>query len=93
MIVLIHTVASTALAQETVLYNFVGTTGNFPDAGVILDHNGNLYGTTYYSRVRDLLRIRQVGDPSLGHYRQIVSIDAQAISVLICDYTGKEVSE
>jgi uncharacterized repeat protein (TIGR03803 family) len=46
MIVLIHTVASTALAQETVLYNFVGTTGNFPDAGVILDHNGNPYGTT-----------------------------------------------
>lgn len=35
-----------SLAQESVLYNFADTTGNGPEAGVILDKNGNLYGTT-----------------------------------------------
>ncbi len=36
-----------ALAQETVLYSFANTTdGNFPYSGVILDKQGNLYGTT-----------------------------------------------
>ena len=38
--------APTVIAQETVLYSFVGTTGNVPQSGVILDKNGNLYGTT-----------------------------------------------
>ena len=34
--------------QETVLYNFSGgTDGCQPDAGVILDSTGNLYGTAY----------------------------------------------
>jgi uncharacterized repeat protein (TIGR03803 family) len=34
--------------QETVLYSFTGgTDGGFPDAGVIRDSAGNLYGTTY----------------------------------------------
>ena len=46
-IVLTQIIASTALAQETVLYSFKNTTdGNFPYSGVILDNQGNLYGTT-----------------------------------------------
>ncbi len=35
--------------NETVLYNFTGgADGHYPNAGVILDTAGNLYGTTYY---------------------------------------------
>jgi len=35
--------------QETVLYSFTdGADGGFPQAGVIRDSTGNLYGTTYY---------------------------------------------
>lgn len=34
---------------ETVLYNFQGgNDGNDPEAGVVRDKSGNLYGTTYY---------------------------------------------
>jgi uncharacterized repeat protein (TIGR03803 family) len=35
---------------ETVLYNFAGgiSDGSYPASGVILDSNGNLYGTTVY---------------------------------------------
>jgi hypothetical protein len=38
--------AGAASAQETVIYSFANTTGNVPEAGLILDKNGNLYGTT-----------------------------------------------
>jgi uncharacterized repeat protein (TIGR03803 family) len=34
---------------ETVLYNFTGgADGGLPQAGLIQDSSGNLYGTTYY---------------------------------------------
>jgi len=33
---------------ETVLHAFNGNDGSFPYAGLILDANGNLYGTTWY---------------------------------------------
>jgi hypothetical protein len=32
---------------ETVLYSFDYTDGGYPEAGVIRDSAGNLYGTTY----------------------------------------------
>ena len=42
----------TANGSETVLYNFCSQPGcrdgSSPKAGLILDTNGNLYGTTYY---------------------------------------------
>jgi uncharacterized repeat protein (TIGR03803 family) len=47
--VLLLIVASPALAQtESVLYSFgsQASDGNYPDAGLIFDGNGNLYGTT-----------------------------------------------
>jgi uncharacterized repeat protein (TIGR03803 family) len=34
--------------KETVLHNFTGADGCFPNAGVIQDASGNLYGTTLY---------------------------------------------
>jgi uncharacterized repeat protein (TIGR03803 family) len=35
--------------QETVLYNFTGgADGQYPFAGVIIDSQGNLYGTTIF---------------------------------------------
>jgi uncharacterized repeat protein (TIGR03803 family) len=34
--------------KKTVLYSFTGSTdGSYPMAGVVLDANGDLYGTTY----------------------------------------------
>jgi len=34
--------------EETVLYSFTGLSdGGIPDAGVTIDSDGNLYGTTY----------------------------------------------
>ena len=37
-----------AAGQETVLYSFTGgADGGYPDAGVIRDSAGNLYGTTF----------------------------------------------
>ena len=38
-----------ASAREALLYSFKGgSDGSFPEAGVIRDASGNLYGTTYY---------------------------------------------
>ena len=38
----------TPTSQETVLYSFKnGSDGAFPEAGLIMDKKGNLYGTTY----------------------------------------------
>lgn len=39
----------TSTGQESVLYNFTGTPdGAYPQAPVVRDSEGNLYGTTYY---------------------------------------------
>lgn len=38
---------------ETVLYRFNGQDGNLPQAGLIWDATGNLYGTTYYGGTYD----------------------------------------
>lgn len=40
--------------SETALHNFEYTDGMYPEAGVILDLAGNLYGTTYYAGVHDV---------------------------------------
>jgi uncharacterized repeat protein (TIGR03803 family) len=37
---------------KTILYAFKGNRdGEFPEAGLVMDDNGNLYGTTYYGRL------------------------------------------
>ena len=39
--------------KETILHAFVSATdGSEPNAGVILDSSGNIYGTTYYGGSR-----------------------------------------
>jgi uncharacterized repeat protein (TIGR03803 family) len=45
-VVLLAAASLTAAAQETVLHDFKGTDGTTPYGGLILDTNGNLYGTT-----------------------------------------------
>jgi uncharacterized repeat protein (TIGR03803 family) len=37
----------TPSGTESILYNFVGATGQYPYNGVVFDSAGNLYGTTY----------------------------------------------
>ncbi|MGA7219589.1 MAG: choice-of-anchor tandem repeat GloVer-containing protein [Candidatus Sulfotelmatobacter sp.] len=39
--------------SETILYNFSSSGGNTPEAGVTLDSEGNLYGTTYDGNVAE----------------------------------------
>jgi uncharacterized repeat protein (TIGR03803 family) len=39
--------------QETVLYNFTGPNGKMPQAGVILDPAGNIYGTAAFGGASD----------------------------------------
>jgi uncharacterized repeat protein (TIGR03803 family) len=41
-------------ATETVIYRFSGSNGALPQAGVIFDGAGNLYGTTTYGGANDL---------------------------------------
>src|SRR5207248_6795897 len=43
-------------AKETVLYNFANTTldGTFPEASVLLDNAGDLYGTTWIGGYADV---------------------------------------
>jgi uncharacterized repeat protein (TIGR03803 family) len=39
----------TKTGKETVLYSFAGSPdGKGPEAGLVMDAKGNLYGTTYY---------------------------------------------
>lgn len=44
----------TATGTETVLYSFAGSTdGREPQANLVMDSAGNLYGTTYYGGISD----------------------------------------
>lgn len=40
-----------AIGRLTVLHRFSGQDGNFPEAGLISDAAGNLYGTTFYGGI------------------------------------------
>jgi uncharacterized repeat protein (TIGR03803 family) len=48
---------------ETVLYSFQSTTGEQPQAGLVFDSEGNLYGTTYYGGVGDYGIVFELSPP------------------------------
>jgi uncharacterized repeat protein (TIGR03803 family) len=57
--------------KETVLYGFTGSTdGGSPQAGVIRDSHGNLYGTTYYGGNQGagtVFKVNKVGQETVLH--------------------------
>jgi uncharacterized repeat protein (TIGR01451 family) len=64
-----------AIGQETVLYSFIGgLDGHQPNAGVIQDSAGNLYGTTYY------------GDPADAGV--VYKVDATGKETVLYSFTG-----
>jgi len=65
----------TPAGQETVLYSFTGgDDGSSPEAGVILDSAGNLYGTTYYG-----------GSANAG---VVYKVDTTGVQAVIYSFTG-----
>lgn len=63
---------------ETVLYAFKGgTDGQEPMAGVVMDAQGNLYGTTYYG-----------GNPSCGSCGIVYKVTPQGSETVLHSFTG-----
>lgn len=64
--------------NETVLYNFCALTscddGANPEAGLIRDSQGNLYGTTLNGGIAD-----QYGDPGLGTIFKLTSANVESV--------------
>jgi uncharacterized repeat protein (TIGR03803 family) len=56
--------------HETVLHAFNGTDGGFPQTGVVLDEEGNLYGTTGYNGPNPngvIYKLDQAGNETVLH--------------------------
>jgi uncharacterized repeat protein (TIGR03803 family) len=67
----------TPAGQETVLYTFTGgTDGSTPDAGLVFDSEGNLYGTTYQGGASGYGVVFKL-DPS-GKYSVLYNFTGQA---------------
>jgi uncharacterized repeat protein (TIGR03803 family) len=73
--------------KETILYSFNGADGAYPDAPVILDKAGNLFGTTYSGGTSDgtVFELRHSGNKYVEHV--ILSIDAFPYG-LAMDFAG-----
>jgi uncharacterized repeat protein (TIGR03803 family) len=49
---------------ETILYNFAGTDGAFPSSELIMDREGNLYGTTLLGGANDVGTVYRLTPPT-----------------------------
>jgi uncharacterized repeat protein (TIGR03803 family) len=83
----------TQSGQETVLYNFAGgTDGSTPEAGLLLDSTGNLYGTTFAggtNNVGTVFKVNQSGQETVLYNFAGGTVDgANPQSNLIMDRGG-----
>ena len=80
---------------ETPIYSFTGPDGSYPEAGVVLDSNGNLFGTTYqgglygYGTVFELAYKNGIGwtETVLYNFQNLVD-GQQPIAGLVWDSSG-----
>lgn len=80
VIVLALGVASASVAQAqtfTRLYNFTGSTGAYPKAGVIEDESGNLYGTTN-------------SGGSSSYYGSVFQVSSSGAETVLYNFTGSK---
>jgi uncharacterized repeat protein (TIGR03803 family) len=78
--------------KETILYNFTtGGDGYFPYGTVVMDANGNLYGTTYYGGKHDLgtvFKLDPAGHETILHSFTGLGDGGNPLSGLILDSQG-----
>src|SRR5258708_7184358 len=88
---------ATAAPSETVLHRFDSTDGAFPDAGLILDTAGNLYGTTSNGGASNNGTVFELSPPAAGktgwtrrtlHYFQGGADGLQPMAGLVFDGMG-----
>ncbi len=65
---------------ETILHTFGRGDGNSPDAGVIVDGSGNLYGTTYMGGKANVGTVYELSPSSGGTWTEKILHDFQAAS-------------
>ncbi|MEN9391559.1 MAG: hypothetical protein RL017_857, partial [Pseudomonadota bacterium] len=82
----------TSQGQETILYSFQGgNDGAFPSAGLIMDVNGNLYGTTYEGGGKDtgtVFKISPQGQETILYDFQGGTDGSNPLAGLIMDANG-----
>jgi len=67
--------------NETVLYSFTGgTDGGYPEAGLIRDGKGNLYGTTFFGGLAQ--------PPCSSFCGVVFKVDATGVETVLYSFTG-----
>jgi len=67
--------------NETVLYSFTGgTDGGFPEAGLVRDEKGNLYGTTFFGGL--------ASPPCYSFCGVVFKVDTTGVETVLYSFTG-----
>jgi uncharacterized repeat protein (TIGR03803 family) len=67
--------------NETILYSFTGgTDGGFPEAGLIRDEKGNLYGTTFFGGL--------ASPPCYSFCGVVFKVDTTGLETVLYSFTG-----